>query len=145
MEATTAQLVLTIHYRLDSSGFKPRWRRDFPNPARLDPRPTQSPVQWVLGLYPLGKWPGLGTDHPPPTNAEVKETEELYLCSLTPLKSLHDMLQGKLCLHLYHSKTITTASNIEPVLRNCRPCHLSIFQYTFHGPVCAGLRHMRFT
>ena len=33
-------------YRLDVPGIKSRWGRDFQHPAL---RPTQPPVQWVLG------------------------------------------------------------------------------------------------
>jgi hypothetical protein len=36
-------------------------------------RPTQPPVQWVPGALSLGvKRPGRGTDHSPPSSAEVK-------------------------------------------------------------------------
>jgi len=33
------------------------------------------------GSFPGIKWPGAGTDHPTPPNAEVKERVELYLYS----------------------------------------------------------------
>jgi hypothetical protein len=36
-------------------------------------RPTQTPVQWVQGVFPRDKSrPGRDADHPPPTSAEVK-------------------------------------------------------------------------
>jgi hypothetical protein len=45
-------------------------------------RPTQPPIQWVLGALSLGvKLPGREDDHSPPSSAEVKEWEELYLHS----------------------------------------------------------------
>jgi hypothetical protein len=37
-------------------------------------RPTQPPIQWVLGaLSPGVKWHGREADHSPPTSADVKE------------------------------------------------------------------------
>jgi hypothetical protein len=41
-------------------------------------------AQWVPGV----KRPGRGVDHPPPSSAEVKEREELYLCSPLGLHGL---------------------------------------------------------
>jgi hypothetical protein len=32
-----------------------------------------------MGLFPVGKMAGLGLGHPPPSIAEIKEREELYL------------------------------------------------------------------
>jgi len=37
-------------YRLDSPGIESRWGQDFPYLTRPALRPTQPPVQWVLGL-----------------------------------------------------------------------------------------------
>ena len=37
-------------YGLDGPGIESRWWRDFPHPSRPSLRPTQPPVQWVLGL-----------------------------------------------------------------------------------------------
>jgi hypothetical protein len=42
-------------------------------------RPTQPPIQLVLGLFPRNKATGSGLNIQPPSNAEVKETVELYL------------------------------------------------------------------
>jgi len=44
-------------------------------------RPTQPPMQWVLGFFPRGKAAGAWYYHPPPSSAEVKERVELYLYS----------------------------------------------------------------
>jgi hypothetical protein len=44
--------------------------------------PTQPSIQLVPGALSLGvKWPGREADHSPPSSAEVKEWEELYLHS----------------------------------------------------------------
>jgi hypothetical protein len=42
--------------------------------------PILPPIQWVPGALLVGvKWPGCEADHSPPSNAEVKESLELYL------------------------------------------------------------------
>lgn len=40
---------------MDSPGFKPWWGQDFLHMSRLDMRPTQFPVRWLLGLFPRSK------------------------------------------------------------------------------------------
>jgi hypothetical protein len=52
-------------YRLESPELEPWWGRNFLHPSRLAPRPSQSPVQWVLGLFPGVRRPLRGVDHPP--------------------------------------------------------------------------------
>jgi hypothetical protein len=50
--------------------------------SRTALRPTQPPIQWVLGTVSLRlKRPGREADHSPPSSAEVKECVELYLHS----------------------------------------------------------------
>ena len=41
---------IATRYGLERLGVKSRWGQDFPHLSRLAPRPTQPPVQWVLGL-----------------------------------------------------------------------------------------------
>jgi hypothetical protein len=42
-------------YGLESSGFEPRWARNFSFQFRPAPRPTKPNVQWVPGLFAGGK------------------------------------------------------------------------------------------
>jgi hypothetical protein len=54
----------------------------FTTASRPALRPTQPPIQWVLGALSLGvKRPGRKSDHSPPSSAEVKECVELYVYS----------------------------------------------------------------
>jgi hypothetical protein len=47
--------------------------QDLLHPSRVALGPTQSPIEWVPGLFPRGKWPGRGVDLPPQYRAKVKE------------------------------------------------------------------------
>ena len=67
--------------RLDGPGIESRWGQDFPHLSRLALRPTQPPVQWVLGLSGGKMWPECDADPSPPSSAEVKSRVELYLYS----------------------------------------------------------------
>jgi hypothetical protein len=66
-------------------GFDSRWGLGiflFTTASRTILRPTQPPIQWVLGTLFLGvKRPGRTADHSHPSSAEVKEWVELYLHS----------------------------------------------------------------
>jgi len=45
----------------------------FTTVSRLALRPTQPPIQWVLGALSLGvKWPGHEADHSSPSGAKFK-------------------------------------------------------------------------
>ena len=67
-------------YRVDSLGIESWWGRGFPHLSRLSLRPTQAPIQWLLG-HSLGvNWPEYGVNHLPSSNTSVKE-RELYLYS----------------------------------------------------------------
>jgi hypothetical protein len=60
--------------------FDPRQgQRIFPLTSASRPAlgPTQPPVQWVPGALS----PGRDADHSPPSSAEVKKEQELYLLS----------------------------------------------------------------
>jgi hypothetical protein len=49
---------IATRYGLDGPGIESRWGRDFPHPSGPALRPTQSPIQWVSGLFPGGKAAG---------------------------------------------------------------------------------------
>ena len=68
---------IATRYGLDGPG------RDFPHPSRPALGPTQV------------KRPGPGLDHPPPSNAEVKERVELYLYSTSGTYLDLDSVLGK--------------------------------------------------
>jgi hypothetical protein len=55
--------------------------RDYLYVSRLALGPTQTCIQWVLGILLGINWPGHDVDHPSPYSTEVKEKVELYLCS----------------------------------------------------------------
>jgi len=52
--------------------------RDFPYPSRSALVHTHPPTQWVPGLSREVKRPGLGSDLPHPSSAEVKEILDLF-------------------------------------------------------------------
>jgi len=41
---------VVTRYRLDGLGIETWWEQDFLHPSRLALGPTQTPIQWVLGL-----------------------------------------------------------------------------------------------
>jgi hypothetical protein len=47
------------------------WKRDFPDPSKQVPTPTQPPVQWVPVPFPGVERPGNGFDHPPSFSVAV--------------------------------------------------------------------------
>jgi hypothetical protein len=49
---------ITTRYGLDGPGFESLWGRDYLHPSRPALGYTQSPVQWVTGLFPEGKEAG---------------------------------------------------------------------------------------
>ena len=50
-------------------------------PVQTGPRPDPASCTRRTGSLPGVRRPGRGADHPPPSSAEVKEIEELYICS----------------------------------------------------------------
>jgi len=69
-------------YGLDGMGIEYRWERDFS--ASVQTGPGAHPASCTVGTGSLSqgvKWPVDGADHPTPSNANIKERVELYLCS----------------------------------------------------------------
>jgi hypothetical protein len=66
--------------------------------SRLALSPTQPPVQWVRGSFPMAKArAGRNADQSPPSSAEVKNEKELYFL---PPWGLHD-IAGRLYFTFY--------------------------------------------
>jgi len=74
---------LATRYGLDGPRIEPRCGRYFPHASRPALGPTQTPIKWVLGLFPRVKRPGGGVDHPPHLAARLKK-EKSYI-STPPL------------------------------------------------------------
>ena len=64
---------IATRYGLGGPGIETRWEARFSAPVQL-------PTPWVPELFRWVKLPERGIDHPPPSSAEVKETEA-YLYS----------------------------------------------------------------
>jgi len=72
--------VIATRYGLDAAGIEPGWGENF----RICPDRSWVPHSLLCNgyrVFPGGKAAGRGVDHPPPSNAEVKERVELYLRS----------------------------------------------------------------
>ena len=74
-------VTIATRYRVDGPGIESWWGRVFPHLSSLSPRPTQPPIQWLLGHSMGVIWPGQGVNHSPSSSTRVKERVELYLCS----------------------------------------------------------------
>jgi hypothetical protein len=48
---TDSSAGIATRYGLDGPGIESRWGRDFPHPSRPALGPTQSPIEWVPGVY----------------------------------------------------------------------------------------------
>jgi len=72
---------IATSYGLDGWGIETRWGRDIPYPSTPTLGPTQTPIQWMQGLFPRGKTARAWRWPPIPSNAEVKEREQICLYS----------------------------------------------------------------
>jgi len=72
---------IATRYGLNVLGIESRWGARFSAPVQTGP--GAHPASYTMGTesFPGVKRPGRGVDHPPPSNAEVKERVELYLYS----------------------------------------------------------------
>ena len=64
---------IATRYGLDGPGIEFLWGRDFPHQFRPALGPTQSPIQWVLGLFPGVKRPGRVINQPPHLPPRLKK------------------------------------------------------------------------
>ena len=74
---------ITTGYGLEGPGIESRCGRNFPHPSRLSLGPTQSPIQWVPGLFSGVKRPGRGVEHP--SHKAPRLQKEQSYTSTTPL------------------------------------------------------------
>ena len=64
---------IATRYGLDGAGIKSRWGAIFPTTAQTGPGAHPASYTTGAGSLPGVKRPGRGVDHPPLSNAEVKE------------------------------------------------------------------------
>jgi hypothetical protein len=64
---------IATRYGLDDPGIESRWGRDFPHPFRPALGPTQSCLQWLLGVFSGVKRSGRTVDHPPHLAPRLKK------------------------------------------------------------------------
>ena len=74
-------VAIATRYGLEGPGIESRWGRDFPYPSRPVLGLTLPLIQWVPGLFVMGKAAGAWRWPPTPSRAEVKERVGLYLYS----------------------------------------------------------------
>jgi hypothetical protein len=72
---------IATRYGPDGPGIESRWKRDLLYPSRPAPDPSTLLYIEYRASLPEVKRPGRGCTHPIPSNTEVKERVELYLCS----------------------------------------------------------------
>jgi hypothetical protein len=90
-------VVLFIHsdlLRTGGFGVRTPVRARFSAPSRPALRPTQSPAQWVRGLFPGIKLPGRGVDYHP----NICPRLGMDRVTQRPLRASRDMLRGDLYL-----------------------------------------------
>jgi hypothetical protein len=74
---------IATHYRLDCLRIKSQWGAKYSAPVEIGP--WTHPAYYTMGIGAfLGlKRPGRGADHPPPSDAKVKERVDLCFYSLS--------------------------------------------------------------
>jgi len=83
-------LGIATHYGLNGPGIASRWGLGarFSAPVQTGPGPYPASCTMGTGSFPVGKRPGRGVDHPPPSSAEVKERVVLHLYFALGLRGL---------------------------------------------------------
>jgi hypothetical protein len=117
-------------YAMDRPEIESRWRRDFPHPPKPALGPTQPPVWWAPDLFPEGKRPGRGVNHPSPSSTDVKEKVELYLYS--PSGSSWPAQEWNFTLHVY----TFIGGNIYVHVCVCVCTYMYIYIYNVCARVC---------
>jgi hypothetical protein len=64
---------IAICHGLDSPGIESRWGARFSAPIQAGPGAHPSSYRMSTGSFLGVKWPGRGSDRPPPSSAEVKK------------------------------------------------------------------------
>jgi len=81
---------IATRFGLDGLGIETQCRPRFSTPIQTGPGAHPGSYTLGTGSFPGVKWPGHGTDHPPPPSAKVKERVELYIYS--PFRTLWPIL-----------------------------------------------------
>jgi len=90
---------IAIRYGVGGPGIESRWGRNVPYSSRPALEHTQSPVQWVAGLFPRGiKRPGRGLFHSLPSGLNKE-----YSCTSTSPLVLYGLFLGERSLYGIYS------------------------------------------
>jgi len=72
---------IAISYGLGSTEIESQWGARFSAPVQTGPEAHPASYTMGTGSFPGVKRRGRDVDHPPLSNAEIKERVQLYLCS----------------------------------------------------------------
>ena len=113
-----------LFHGLDGLGIESRWGRNFPHRSRPAPGAHPASKTMVTESLPAVKRPGRGVDHPPASNAKVKETVELYLYSSSgPSWSVPGRT---ISLLLFHCTKLSKHFSLRFRIRATCPMHMNL-------------------
>jgi len=72
-QESVAELDTATCHGLDGPRIESPWRRNFPQPSRVDLKPTQPSIQWVPDYFPGVKRHKRGVDHSPHLAPRLKK------------------------------------------------------------------------